>query len=170
MDSFMVSGLLGDVFPLYRVWDPLSARVRFWQKGDPAQARFDVALETSLAERAKRVAKTVDKGAIFEFNQRAFEDFAKQCRERHCQLIICCGQVNPILANAIDPTLRPAMIDYLHQQAAKDPNIILVEAPILPQHVEADYEDLTHVNLAARARCSAVIANVLADLDRKKSP
>jgi hypothetical protein len=171
MDPWMAAGLLGDVFPLYRIWDSLIARARFWQQGgEPAQAQYDATLETDLAERARRKAGEVYKGEIFECNQRAFEAFAKLCRERHCQLVICCGQVNPLLGDAMDPTVRPAMLDYLHRQAAQDPNIILIEEPLLPHHVAADYEDLTHVTLATRARSSIVIADVLEKLDRKKSP
>jgi len=170
LDRWMVGGLLGDVFPIYRIWDPLADRVRFWEIVDVAQVQHDASLETDLTERARRVSKQVDKGATFDFNRRAFQAFAKLCRERGCQLVICCGQLNPLLGDALDPDLRPMMLTFLRQQAAQDPNIILIEEPVLPHHVAADYLDLTHINAAARARCSTAVADVLEGLDRKKSP
>jgi hypothetical protein len=137
------------------------ARLRGGNVQKKQQARYDASLESSLEERARRIAKDYE-GADSSFQKRAFEILAQKCRERDCRLVICAGQCNPILERAMNPSIRRDMMDFLHEQAARDPNIILLVDSQMPRQVEADYDnDLTHVNGAARARFSKYIAEVL---------
>jgi hypothetical protein len=160
-DRYPVCALMGDVFPLYRVWEPLAARARGWESLNIDQGRYDASLESDLVARAQRFAKGMSFGPTCGFQKRAFAAFAKMCRERGSRLVVCCGQLNPILGRALDPALRPDMIAFLREQASHDSNITLLEESQLPRQVEGDYEDLTHVNDAARERFSQYIAGVL---------
>jgi hypothetical protein len=169
-DRFEVCGLMGDIFPLYRVWDSLAARARGWETQNRDQARYDASLENNLADRAQRAAKSMGFGPECTFHKESFAAFAKMCRERGCRLIVCCGQLNPLLERDLDPALRPDMMAFLHEQAARDSNIILLEASQMPTQLESDYEDLTHVNDAARARFSQYMAGVMEKLMLPKSP
>jgi len=169
-DHYSVCGLLGDVFPLYRVWEPLTDRVRGWKLEDQEQARYDASLESDLESRARRVAKGYSLGPASRFQQRAFAEFCKLCRARGCRLIICCGHFSPILGRVLDPALRADMMAFLREQAAQDPNLVLLDESQLPPQSEGDYDDLAHVNLAARARFSQYIAGVLEQLASAKPP
>ena len=151
---------MSDIFPVYQIWEPLMARLRGGNSQKKAQARYDASLEASLEKRARRIAKDT-KGANSSFQKRAFEVLAQVCRKRGSRLVICAGQCNPILERAQNPAIRRDIMDFLREQAAKDPNIILLEESQMPRQVESDYEDLTHVNTAARARFSQYLADVL---------
>jgi hypothetical protein len=168
-DGHMLCGVLKDIFPLYRVWESLVDRARFWQTQNLPQEQYNASLESDLAERAQHIAQYFSFGPKCSFEKRAFATFAEMCRGRHCRLVVCCGQLNPVLERALDPALRSDMLSFLHEQAAKDPNIILLEGSELPRQVEGDYDDLTHVNEAARARFSRYIAEVLEKLTRANS-
>jgi hypothetical protein len=169
-DRFEVCGLMGDIFPLYRVWDSLAARVRGFEAQNQDQQRYDATLETNLEYQAQRSAEHAGFGPESDFHKKTFALFARMCRERGCRLIVCCGQLNPIAERALDPALRADMMAFLHEQAAHDTNLVLLEAAQLPPQVEADYEDLTHVNPAARARFSQYLADALDKLTPAKSP
>jgi len=168
-DRNFVSGLMKDIFPLYRVWGPFVDRAQFWQTQNLKQEQYNASLENDLVERAQRAAKSYSMGPESRFQKRAFTTFAKMCRERGCRLVVCCGQSNPILDRALDPALRRDMMAFLHEQARQDTNIILLEESQLPRQVEGDYEDLTHVNEAARARFSQYLAEALEKLTRANS-
>jgi multisubunit Na+/H+ antiporter MnhB subunit len=161
IDRFLICGLLGDVFPLYRVWEPLVARARFWQSEDVNQKKYDQALDNDLVRRAQTSARHMGFGTACNFNKKEFAVFAKMCAERHSRLVICCGQLNPILDRALDPALHSDMMAFLHELARNDPNVILLEESQFPKQVESDYEDLTHVDKAARARFSQALAETL---------
>jgi hypothetical protein len=163
-DRYLICGLLGDVFPLYNVWEPLTDRLRDWKTANLKQQQYDAALDTNLVSRAQRAAKDMSFSPEVDFQKKSFATFARLCRERGCRLVICCGQLNPILSRTLDPALHTDMMNYLHQLAAQDPNIVLLEQSQMPPQVESDYEDLTHVNLEARARFSQYIADVLEKL------
>ena len=81
-------------------------------------------------------------------------------------MILCSGQMNPLLARQIDPTLRPKMLAFLAQLATKYNNVVLLQEKDLPTQTEADYEDLSHANSAAQIRFTEAIARILQDLDQ----
>ena len=168
-DPNLVSGLMRDIFPLYRVWGSLIDRLQFWQTQNLKQDQYNASLESDLVERAQHAAKSFSLGPESGFQKRAFATFAKMCRERGCRLVVCCGQSNPILDRVLDPGLRPDMMAFLHEQARQDPNVILLEESQLPRQIEGDYTDLTHVNEAARERFSQYIAEVMEKLTRTNS-
>jgi hypothetical protein len=163
-DRYSLCGLLGDIFPLYQVWEPLADRIQTWKTENQNQAQYDASLDSNLVSRARGAVKFYSFGSECDFQKKAFTAFAKMCAARHCRLVVCCGQLNPILERALDPSLRPDMVAFLRGQAAKDANIVLLEESQMPRQLESDYEDLNHVNAATRQRFSQYIAEVLTKL------
>ncbi|PWU14622.1 MAG: hypothetical protein C5B50_16940 [Verrucomicrobia bacterium] len=160
-DRYLVCGLFGDVFPLYRVWEPVTTRVQFWGGPNQAQEQYDALLDTDLSKRAQIAARGIKPGPETAFQKRAFVALANACRARNCRLIVCCGQVNPIFHRALDPSLRPDMLAFLREQATKASNIVLLEESQCPAQTEGDYTDLTHVTETARGRFSRYVAEVM---------
>jgi hypothetical protein len=164
-------GLLGNALPLFRLRDPLLGRIMGHDMMNLSQEEWNQSLATDLASRAKTAGASYHFGPGTVFQKKAFGVFAAKCRERHAVLIVCCGQNNPILGRAIDPSFRADMLAFLRGQAAQDTNIVLLEEAQMPNQTEKDYDDLTHVNPAAQVRFSEYIAGVLENLmrsDQKK--
>jgi hypothetical protein len=162
-----ILGLLGDAVPLFRCREPLAGRILGFRALNISQERYNRALSMNLAQRAKSEAASFRISADSDFQKRAFMDLAQKCRDKHSRLIVCCGQVNPILEKTLDPALRPDMLAFLRDRAAHDANIVLLDEGDLPSQTDADYDDLTHVNTAAQARFSEYIAGVLDKLARQ---
>jgi hypothetical protein len=170
-DTFLVSGILGDVFPLYQIWESVQARAQSLLRRpvDEKQKNYDASLEKDLSQRAHRIGKTFAIGPFSESQKNAFSLFATKCKTLGARLIVCDGQVNPVLAHSMDPSLREDMNGFLRTLAATDPNILLLTESEMPAQTESDYEDLTHVNLRARARFSQFMADVLEPLDKSRA-
>jgi hypothetical protein len=163
-DAHAVSGLFGDIFPVYEIWEPLMERVRNYSVQAEKQARYAASLDPDLAERAKLVTGFYTRSSVTQFEKNAFIALADRCRNAGARLIVCCGQLNPILARALDPSLRPEMLAFLRHEAQNNPNIILFDESQLPLQTEEDYTDLTHVKPETRVRCSNFIADKLEEL------
>ncbi len=161
---FFTYGLIGDAFPLFRLREPVISRLFGVKILGLNQARRDQSLSADLAERARTAATGYHIGTESDFQKKAFDLFARKCRERHARLVLCCGQLNPILGRALDPALRPDMLAYLHDLASHDSNIILLEETQLPVQTEKDYKDLTHVDKATQVRFTEYMETVLQKL------
>ena len=161
---FFPYGLLGDVLPLFRLREPIASRLFGFAILGLNQERRDQSLSADLAERARTAAATYRLGPESDFQKKAFALFAGKCRERHARLVLCCGQLNPILGRALDPALRPDMLACLRDLARRDPNIILLEESQLPVQTEKDYMDLTHVDQANQVRFTEYMETVLQKL------
>ena len=161
---FFTYGLIGDALPLFRLREPVISRLFGFKILGLNQARRDQSLSADLAERAKTAATGYHIGTESDFQKKAFALFARKCRERHARLVLCCGQLNPILGRALDPALRPDMLACLHDLASHDSNIILLEESQLPVQTEKDYKDLTHVDEATQVRFTEYMETVLQKL------
>jgi hypothetical protein len=75
------SGLLGNVFPIFRLREVLAQRVLGAPLGQLKQQQYIGALETDLSERARRGAREYQMNAESRFQQRAFEDFVIRCQD-----------------------------------------------------------------------------------------
>jgi len=170
LDGYALSGLLGDVFPVYQVWDSVAARARIWEKVDTAQAQYDTALGNDIKQRAIRAAGTMRLGPASDFHKREFDLFAQGCQQRGARLVICLGQANPMFDRAVDPAVHRDMLAFLREEARKDSNIVLLEPSDLPFQKESDYEDVMHVNAETRQRFSEYIVGVLENLLEGKNP
>jgi hypothetical protein len=163
-------GLLGDLLPLFRLREPLAGRILGFGAQNIGQEQYDQALNRNLVQRARVVAATYRIGPESDFQKKAFTEFAQRCRHEHSRLIVCCGQLNPILEKTLDPALRPDMLAFLRGLADADANIVLLDENGLPRQTDADYDDLTHVNTNAQARFSEYIAGILGKLAQQKQP
>jgi hypothetical protein len=167
---YFAYGLLGNALPLFRLRDPLLGRILGHSMMDLSQEEWNQSLDKDLAGRARFAEAGYHVGPDTVFQKKAFGVFAAKCRERHSVLIVCCGQMNPVLARAIEPSLRADMLAFLRGQAAQDTNIVLLDEADLPPQTEKDYDDLTHVNQAAQMRFSEFIAGVLEKLMHPNQP
>jgi hypothetical protein len=163
-DKYFISGLLGDIVPVYRIWDPLLARLKGFESVNRQQAVRDASLTVDLYQRARDVRASFSGGSECEFKKRAFVTLARMCRQRGARFVVCSGKVNPILQRELPTAIRSDMLAFLHGQARADTNIVLLEEEEMPVQAESDYEDLTHVTKAARARFSEYVANKLMKL------
>jgi hypothetical protein len=163
-------GLLGNVLPLFRLRDPLLGRILGPSLMNLSQDEWNQSLSTDLATRGRTVAAAYHFGTITDFQKKSFGVFADKCRARHAVLIVCCGQLNPFLGRAIDPSLRPDMLAFLRSQAAQDTNIVFLDESQMPVQTEKDYDDLTHVNTNAQVRFSEFMVGVLEKLMQTNAP
>lgn len=157
-------GLLGSAMPVFRLRGPLSERVLGRDLADVAQNRRDEALEVDLAKRAVEAAKAYRDDDQAKFQIAAMREFVRTCRERGRKVVLCCGQLNPVLAAQLSADLRPKFLAILEELAREYNNVVLVRPEDLPVQRETDYDDLTHVNEAARARFTSALAETLRPL------
>jgi hypothetical protein len=169
-DRSFAYGLLGNALPLFRLREPLLGRILGPSMMNLSQEEWNQSLITDLAARARIAVAAYQLGPNTVFQKKAFGVFAAKCRERHAVLIVCCGQMNPILGRVLDPSLRADMLAFLRGQAAQDTNIVLLEQAQMPVQTEKDYDDLSHVNTAAQVRFSEFMADVLENLMRTNQP
>jgi hypothetical protein len=154
-------GLLGDTLPLFRARESLAQRLLGKNFTGIQQARFDQGLEMDLAKRAQEVATGFKSDHSTEFQKRAFEEFLREAAAHRSRVILLVGQLNPVLGECLDPTLRPDMLQFLRAMAAKYNHVVLVEGPPFLGNVANDYVDLSHVSPQAQERFTIAFANFL---------
>src|SRR5579883_1295944 len=157
----MCYGLLGDVLPPFWIREPLAERLLGIEATKIRQKQRDAALDSNLSQRAAEFAAVFGVNAQSDFSFHAFDAFVEKCRARHRTVIACFGQVNPVLARRLDPTLRNQMRAFLRKLATRYDNFILLEEDNFPPQGESDYEDLTHVGPVARARFTETLEPIL---------
>ena len=154
-------GLLGDILPFFRLRDPVACRVLGFHMVEFDQARYDGTLDTNLMARAVGMTNLFHLGPDTAFQKKSFLALADALRARGCLLVVCVGQMNPILERELDPSFRADMTAFLRRMARDDQNVILIDEGELPKQTPADYEDLSHVNKAAQVHFSEYIAGIL---------
>lgn len=154
-------GLLGDILPVFRLRDLFAERLLGNELADLRQRERNAALGTDLEQRAREAAPGFQEDAQSRFCMDAFERFVANCRAKRWKVVLCCGQLNPILERKLAPTLRPKMLSFLNILASKYDNVIVVAEQQLPAQSEQDYEDLTHVGPPARIRFTTAVAGIL---------
>ena len=144
-------GLLGQVLPAFRYRDVLAQRVLGLGLHAIQQRIYDASLAADLEARAQVAAKTYVRGPESEFQKRIFEQFILECGAHGRRLILCCGQLNPILARKLDPSIRLDLRQFLQRMKEKYPGVVFLDEHSLPEQTIKDYVDLTHVTPEAQA-------------------
>ena len=157
-------GLLGDVLPIFWLRDPISQRVLGDAVAGLGQAELIASLTSNLEQRAVGAAAGFRSDAQSEFCFAAFEAFVARCQAEGRTVVLCCGQMNPVLARHLNPALRPKMLTFVAQLAAKYKNVVVVQESDLPAQTEADYQDLSHVTPAAQIRFTEAFGRILQGL------
>jgi hypothetical protein len=150
--------LLGDVLPAFYLRDAVSQRllglglvnIRQRSYGEIGGDNPDAAAKWALSFRAN---------AASAFEKSAFAYFAQDCADRHQQLVIIAGQLNPLVSRRLDPALRTDMMSFLHELQQRFPNLHLIENA--PWQEVSEYTDLTHVNAERRAAFTRFVAGQL---------
>jgi len=153
-------GLLGNVLPLFRCRTALSQRLLGASMMQIRQAQYDAALDPNLELRAAKTATTFHRAGS-EFQMQALENFVTRCEKHDRQVIVLVGGYNPILAQKLDPTMRPEMIRFLKELQSRHVNLQLVLEDELPRQTAADYDDLNHANLDMQRRFTEALAQML---------
>lgn len=162
-------GLLGSVLPCFQLRESLAQRLLGDDMARIRQHQRDASLSANLRERVLAAAATYRTHEQSSFEMASFEAFVARCHAERRTVVICCGQLNPILANELDPVLRPQMLSFFKSLANRFNNVLLLEESSLPRQTPDDYEDLTHVNPAAQIRFTEALGDVLEKLIRSKS-
>jgi hypothetical protein len=163
-------GFLGSALPAFRLRDPVAQRFFGSELVGLRQRQQDKSLVvSSLDQRAKEAAAFYRVDAQSDFSTAALEEFVLKCRAENREVVLCCGQLNPVLGRKLDPSLRPKMISFLEDLSKKYDNVVLLTEKDLPIQTEADYEDLTHVREVAQSRFTQLIAKTLQSLSLKPS-
>jgi hypothetical protein len=161
-------GLLSHVLPAFQLRESLAQRLLGDDVAKVRQRQRDTTLSTNMHERVIEAAATYHGKEQSAFEMAAFELFVARCQAEHRTVVVCCGQVNPLLARELDPALRPQMVSFLKSLAAHHDNVVLLEESALPKQTPEDYEDLTHVNPEAQVRFTEALGDVLEKLIRRK--
>jgi len=155
----MSYGLLGDTLSYFFVRDVAAQRVlgRPITQMTTAQA----AEPPDLDLRARKWLAQFRTDAAVEFEKKSFSRFAERCRQKDRWLVVCAGQLNPVMGKLIPAEIRQDFSQYLRGLAAANDHVILLDESNLPAQSTSDYEDLTHVTPAAQARFSEHLAERL---------
>ncbi len=151
-------GLLSDALPAFYLRNVVSQRLLGLGLVNVRQRAVSTAASGD-ADPAGRWAASFQNGANAAFQKSAFAAFAQECADRHEQLVVIAGQVNPLVSRRLDPALRADMMDLLHELQRRFPNFHLIENP--PAQDASEYADLTHVNAECRAAFTRFVAGQL---------
>jgi hypothetical protein len=154
-------GLLGNMAPLFRCRESLTQRILGTAFTELKQAEYNEALDTNLVKRAEETAKNVKRGAHTALEKRAFERFLQETKIRGSRVLILAGQLNPVLGERIDPTMRPEMLQFLHEMGQKYSHMALIDGAPFLANVADDYQDLTHITPEAQERFTVALADLL---------
>jgi hypothetical protein len=154
-------GLLGDLLPVFRLRDACAQRLIGNRMLYLGVLSDDSGAAAGPKEDVHQRAAQFVKGDQSEFQMAAFEGFVARCAAENRKLLLCCGQVNPLLHAQLDPVLRPQMVDLLRRLAATYPNVRLLDERELPTQTPDEYLDFTHVNRAGQIRFTEAIRPAL---------
>jgi hypothetical protein len=164
------TAILGSASPLFRCRGSIAQRLLGKTFTVLGQLRYDQGLQANLLFRAIEAAPGITSNEYTALQERAFDSFLQDAAARRTQVIVLVGQFNPLLGERIDPSLRPRMLNFLHQMAKKYPHLTLVEnAPFLNNRAE-EYQDLTHVSHEAQKSFTIELANWLRAHQLKAPP
>jgi hypothetical protein len=166
--TYIGHALLGNALPLFYLRDVAAQRALGNAMLDLSTPASHADPEADQNQQAKKFAAGFALGPKSDFQTRAFEAFVAKCAAQHRTVVLCCGQLNPVLARELNPELRPHMQGFLRHLAAKYDNVVLLEEKEFPAQTAADYEDFTHVGPAARERFTTALAHILQNLDQFK--
>jgi hypothetical protein len=146
-------GVLGQMLPPFYCREPLTYRfLGIAMAGVAGQAKYDENLETNLVKRAELIAPKFRLGTDEKLQKAAFEAFLSEATAQKRRVILVEGQLNPLLAQRVNPAIRADMKQFLRTMAQKYSNVILIPEDQLPRQEASDYKDLTHVTPDAEQR------------------
>ncbi|HTD66799.1 MAG TPA: hypothetical protein VK846_09760 [Candidatus Limnocylindria bacterium] len=151
----VASGLLGSVLPLFHLRQVFAQRVLGPEIAQLKQSQHNAAITNDAAPVAPH-RPTFVRNEESRFQQRAMEDFVIRCQRSREKVIVLAGQVNPLFSRTMESGIREEMLSTLRALAAKYSNVTLVEN--LPAQMPENYDDMTHVNVAAQEHFTRFLA------------
>ena len=166
----IISGLLGNMMPLFRCREAIAQRVFGETAVQLKQEQYNTALSLDFDARAREFADKYHIDEESNFQKNAFEEFVARCQRANRRVILLSGGYNPILERLIDPSIHADMIAFLKQLQDHYPEVAVVSATDLVEQSASDYDDLSHVNPAAQERFTKALGRLLPDfLTEEKS-
>ena len=155
----VLNGVVGWLLPLFRTREVLVQRLFGPAIGQLNQKRHDLALNSDLSVRGRQFAQDFALNEESEFQKNAFEDYVIRCGKARTQMIVLCGQLNPLVSDHFASPIRADMLRFLKNLQSKYSHLTLIDD--LPQQGPEDYEDLTHVTKGTQARFTRYLADFL---------
>ena len=138
-------GILGDCLPLFRLREPVAQRLLGFRMIQLNQLEHDESLAVDLRERAKTVALSLHQDETVTAQKAAFEAFVAECKKFRVKLVLCAGQLNPIVYDYAKPFFREDYLKFLSETQKANPQIALLTPDTLGWQTPETYLDLTHV-------------------------
>jgi hypothetical protein len=155
-------GLLGSGLPLFRIRDPVAQRFLGFRMTQLNQVEHDESLAVNLDERAKDVALSLhDRDETVIAQKAAFHAFVRECKKYRINLVLCVGQLNPIVYDYAKPFYREDYLKFLDEVQKDNPQIVLLKPDILGWQTPDKYLDLTHVKKPGQHEFSMVLSRWL---------
>ena len=145
-------GLLGDCLPLFRLRDPVAQRFLGASMVGLEQMRHDQGLSTNLHDRAKIVAAGFRDDETTEVQKAAFRAFIAECKRLRVKLVLCAGQLNPLVYGYLTPSCREGYLGFLRQIQEANPHVAVLVPETLGWHTPETYLDLTHITKPEQTR------------------
>jgi hypothetical protein len=157
----ILTGLLGNVLPLFRCRDAISQCVFGIATLELPQQQYDKSLPSNLEDRAQAFASRFQKSDESDFQKKAFENFIARCQQANRKVILLSGSYNPLLSSRIEPAVHEEMLKFLSDLRDRYSVVRLVPAADLIRQTPSDYEDLNHVNRETQQRFTAALAGLI---------
>jgi len=162
-------GFAGNLLPVFRCREPIAHRLLGIGFETIPQTVYDDKLQSDLEARATVAVREFKLDERSNLQKAAFEEFIREAARQNRKVTLLEGQVNPILASKIAPSIRMDMKKFLRELALRYPNVVLVTEDMLPPQTPADYKDLTHVTEDVQAKFSQWFADYLQSRESKSS-
>lgn len=141
---------LGRVLPVLRLRATLRAG---WLDADldlAAVASRKRAAGATPEEQAATNARRFTRDARSDLQWRALERGLAWARERGFRVVVLGGQVNPLLADRMDPEVGRDFAERFAALRAAHPEALWLSPPELPRFTTEDFQDFTHLRPEAR--------------------
>lgn len=164
--NHIVYSILGNILPLYKIRDLITIRIYGKKAFSIEEKNWNKELDSDLQKRAERF-KTVfkDSETNSAFNERAFEMFVLRSKLAGTKIVVCIGQMNPILSDIINPSYRKQTLEFLRKIASQNGHVFLFESNAFPIQTKENYHDLTHVNDKTQIRFTQRLALLLKKIE-----
>ena len=161
---------LGQVMALFRFREVLAQRFLGVPITQIEQNTYNTQLATDLEQRAISVALDYRQDDQSRFQMQALEQFVIECERRGLRLVICCGQLNPVLSRHLNPSMRAEMVAWLKDLQKRHSKMVLWFQEDLLIQTEKDYADLTHVTPDCQQAFTRRLAGLLQTLNQSEDP
>lgn len=156
------SGIAGNIIPLYRYRDSISAKLLGYDLANIEQVRFEKFVSKNLAHLAADWGPRFQLGRNTDFEQAAFSMMIEELINQDCTVILISAHLHPELLKHIPDPIRGNFSKYLQDQKKIDSqNVTIIKGEELMVTSSGDYVDLVHLSADAQRRFSITLLHYL---------